>query len=53
MPGRVYGVNWSDQLNNTFTNISGDLPYPAGSYTDTVERAGPQQFYRIEVRAGP
>ena len=51
--GRVYGVDWSDQLNNTFTNISGDLPYPSGSYTDAVERAGSQQFYRIEVRTGP
>jgi hypothetical protein len=48
--GRIYGVAWSDQLSNTFTNISGDLPYPAGSYTDTVERAGPQHFYRIGVR---
>ncbi len=51
--GRVYGVLWSDNLTNGFTNISGDLPYPAGSYTDTVERTGPQQFYRIEVRNGP
>jgi hypothetical protein len=51
--GRVYGVNWSDQLTNTFTNISGDLPYPAGSYTDMVERIEPQQFYRIEVRLDP
>jgi hypothetical protein len=51
--GRVYKVNWSDQLTTTFTNISGDLPYPVGSYTDTVERAGSQQFYRIEVRTGP
>ncbi len=51
--GRIYGVDWSDQLTNTFTNISGDLPFPAGSYTDTVERAGPQHFYRIDVRLNP
>jgi hypothetical protein len=51
--GRVYGVDWSDQLTNTFINISGDLPYPAGSYTDTVERAGLQHFYRIDVRLNP
>jgi hypothetical protein len=51
--GRVYGVNWSDQLSNTFINISGDLPYPAGNYTDTVERVGPQHFYRIDVRLNP
>ena len=51
--GRVYGVNWSDQMTNTFTNISGDLPYPSGSYTDTVERIEPQHFYRIDVRLSP
>ncbi|HSR87552.1 MAG TPA: S8 family serine peptidase, partial [Pontiella sp.] len=51
--GRVYGVNWTDILTNSFTNISGDLPYPAGSYTDTVERIGPQHFYRIDVRLSP
>ncbi len=51
--GRVYGVDWSDQLTNAFINISGDLPYPSGSYTDTVDRAGPQHFYRIDVRLDP
>jgi len=51
--GRVYGVNWADSLTNSFTNISGDLPYPAGSYTDIVERAGLEHFYRIDVRLNP
>jgi hypothetical protein len=53
MPDRIYGVDWSDRLTNAFINISGDLPYPAGSFTDTVERAGPQHFYRIDVRLSP
>jgi len=51
--GRVYGVNWADSLTNSFINISGDLPYPAGSYTDTVERAGSQHFYQVDVRLNP
>jgi len=51
--GRVYGVNWSTQLTNTFTNISGDLLYPSGSYTDSVDRLEPQHFYRIDVRLSP
>ncbi len=51
--GRVYGVQWTSDLTNGFVNISGDLPYPTGSYTDTVERTGNQQFYRIEVRKSP
>jgi len=52
-PGRVYGVLWRNSMNGIFTNISGDIPYPSASYTDTVVRIGSQQFYRIEVRTGP
>lgn len=49
--GRVYNVSWNtDLLFGSFTNISGDLPYPAGSYTDSVERASPPNFYRIDVK---
>jgi hypothetical protein len=51
--GRMYGVNWAGNLTNAFTNISGFLPYPADSYTDTVERIGPQHFYRIDVQLAP
>jgi hypothetical protein len=49
--GRVYGVQWSDGLLFTpFTNISGELAYPTGAFTDTVERIDEQQFYRLEVK---
>jgi hypothetical protein len=49
--GRVYGIEWSSDLTHMpFANISGNLPYPAGIYTDVVNRAGPQQFYRITVQ---
>jgi hypothetical protein len=54
--GRVYRVSWADALigsSSVFTNLSGDLPYPVNSYTDTVERAGSPQFYKLEVRLGP
>jgi len=51
--GRTYAVNWTSALTNSFTNISGALPYPVNSYTDTVIRAEPQQFYRIEVELSP
>jgi hypothetical protein len=51
--GRIYGVNWSGMLTNSFTNISGNLPYPAGSYTDSVNRAGDAHFYRIDVQLAP
>jgi hypothetical protein len=49
--GRIYNIDWSDDLLlTTFTNISGDRPYPANSYTDSVPRTAPQNFYRIGVR---
>ncbi len=52
--GRIYTVMWNaDLVYGSFSNISGDLPYPAGSYTDTVERVGNGQFYRVEVRLDP
>jgi hypothetical protein len=52
--GRVYNVGWIDNLTNpAFTNnYSADLPYPANSYTDTVERTSEQNFYRVDVRLG-
>lgn len=50
--GRIYNVGWSgDLISPAFTsNYSADLPYPANSYTDTVERAGEKNFYRVDVR---
>ena len=53
--GRVYRVSYTDAVSYyaPFTDISGDLPYPAGSYTDAVERVGPHRFYKLEVRLGP
>ncbi len=49
--GRIYNVSWSPNLIITpFANISGDIPSPANSYTDTVERINFQNFYRVDVR---
>jgi hypothetical protein len=51
--GRLYSVGYSDNLTfDDFTPFSNaiDLPYTQNSYTDTVERAGSQHFYRIDVR---
>jgi hypothetical protein len=49
---RIYHVDWSDDLVYTplTNNISGDQPYPANSYTDSVERTSGQNYYRVDVR---
>ncbi|HEY5621493.1 MAG TPA: zinc-dependent metalloprotease family protein [Pontiella sp.] len=52
--GRLYNVEWSTNLvDGVFTNISAALPYPANSYTDSVERIPPANFYRVEVQRAP
>lgn len=49
--GRIYDVGWSDGLViSPFTVIGENLPDTQSSYTDTVERAGLQNFYRVDVR---
>ena len=49
--GRIYRVLWSDDLIYTpFSEISPDLPFPASSFTDKVERTSSENFYQIEVR---
>jgi hypothetical protein len=51
---RIYNISRSDSLlTGTFTNISGDLPHPINTYTDSLERVGPQIFYRIDVELEP
>jgi hypothetical protein len=49
--GRVYSVDRTEALTNGFTNLHDQLAYPAASYTDTVEQAGNEYFYRIRVRS--
>ena len=47
--GHVYSVEWATNLFDTFTPIATNLTYPACSYTDRIDRAGPQNFYRLGV----
>jgi len=51
---RIYNISRSDSLlTGTFTNISGDLPYPINTYTDSLERVGRDIFYQIDVKLEP
>ncbi|MDZ8118369.1 S8 family serine peptidase [Pontiella agarivorans] len=52
--GRVYNVKLSNNLlYDPFAgneSLSGDLPYPADSFTDLVERVTSPVFYQVDVR---
>lgn len=52
--GRIYNVKLSNNLlYDPFAeneSLSGDLPYPADSFTDLVERVTSPVFYQVEVR---
>ena len=49
--GRVYSVRASENLAVLpFSDLSGDLLYPANSYTTSVGAAEAGKFYRVDVR---
>ncbi len=55
VPGRVYTVGYTYNLVYVpFTNniLAANLPYTVNSYTDTVQRAEQQIFYRVDVKPG-
>jgi len=47
--GRVYGVNWTDDLANPLVPMTNGIPFPTGSYTDTVHSASGEGFYDLDV----
>jgi hypothetical protein len=50
-PGRRYELFSTSALGGpAFQSLSGEIPYPVNSYTDSVERAGQKQFYRFDVQ---
>ena len=54
LDGRVYTINRSsDLMGHAFSNISGNLVFPVNSFTDTVDHATQQNYYRVDVRIGP
>jgi hypothetical protein len=48
--GRVYSLDWTDDLTAGFTNIQDNLAFPINSFTDSVERSSGRSFYRLGVR---
>ena len=48
--GRVYAVDWTDSLTNTFLDLATNIYYPQNSYTDTVHSADDEGFYSIDVK---
>ncbi|MDF7826421.1 S8 family serine peptidase [Pontiellaceae bacterium B12227] len=51
LPGRVYNVYRTYHLIYVpFEPVSGDIRWPANSYTDTVDRIGEAGLYKVDVR---
>lgn len=51
--GRVYGVNWANNLTNSFQALETNIVWPQSSYTDTVHDADSHSFYKINIRLAP
>ena len=48
--GRWYHVQWTNELTNSFMNLSPDIEFPQNRYTDTVHHAEAAGFYQVDVR---
>jgi hypothetical protein len=48
--GRVYAVYYSTNLISGFQPLETNIPWSAGCYTDHVQNANGQLFYKLDVR---
>jgi hypothetical protein len=51
--GRVYSVYWTTNLLHGFQPLETNIPWTAGSFTDTVHGASAEGFYKIKVELAP
>ena len=51
--GRVYTVQWAENLTNNLSMLTNGIAYPQNSYTDTVHAVDSQGFYQLEVELTP
>ncbi|MEI8205713.1 MAG: InlB B-repeat-containing protein [Kiritimatiellales bacterium] len=51
--GRVYAVNWTTNLLNSFQPLETNIVWPQASYTDTVHGVESRNFYQIKVQLAP
>jgi hypothetical protein len=49
--GRVYTVEWSPSLTESFQSLENHIVWPQNSWTDTVHAAETKSYYRITVRS--
>jgi hypothetical protein len=50
LPGRLYSVSWSPDLNNNFTVLQSGIEYPVNSYTDTAHSGDARGFYIVAAQ---
>jgi len=51
--GRVYGVYWATNLQNSFQPLKTNIIPPQASYTDTTHNANSRLFYKVKVQMAP
>ena len=51
--GRVYGINWTNDLTGGFTPIVENIDFPQNSYPDATYNAEDTGFYQIDVQLKP
>jgi len=51
--GRVYTIEWTPSLTESFQPLETDIVWPQNSWTDTVHAVETKGFYRITVRLAP
>jgi hypothetical protein len=50
VPGRIYSVYRFHNLYFPYEHVASGIDWTVSSYTDTVQQAGDESFYRIDVR---
>ncbi len=48
--GRIYTIEWTPSLTESFQTLENSIAWPQNSWTDTVHAVSTEGFYRISVR---
>jgi predicted outer membrane repeat protein len=49
LAGRMYSIYWAESLSGSFRELSSEIEFPQGSYTDLVHQVESNGFYKVKV----